>query len=82
VLFKPSEVFVPGIYSRPMSDDDPDIAPSLILLRETLMVMTGRPNIRHARGVIQLRGGLTDQPYDAHRKPSTSLGTRVIRLLS
>ena len=64
-LFKPSGFFVPGIHSRPLSDDDPDIAPSLIPLRETLMVMTGRPvNIQASREVvIQLRGGLLDQPY-------------------
>ena len=64
-LFKPSGFFVPGIHSRPLSDDDPDIAPSLIPLREALMVMTGRPvNIQASREiVIQLRGGLLDQPY-------------------
>jgi hypothetical protein len=64
-LFKPSGFFVPGIHSRPLSDDDPDIAPSLIPLRETLMVMTGRPvNIQASRDVvIQFRGGLLDQPY-------------------
>lgn len=64
-LFKPSGFFVPGVHSRPISEDDPDIAPSLIPLRETLMVMTGRPvNIQASRGVvIRLRGGLLDQPY-------------------
>jgi hypothetical protein len=64
-LFKPSGFFVPGIHSRPLSDDDPDIAPSLIPLREALMAMTGRPvNIQASRDiVIQFRGGLLDQPY-------------------
>jgi len=64
-LFKPSGFFVPGVHSRPVSEDDPDIAPSLIPLRETLMVMTGRPvNIQASRDVvIQFRGGLLDQPY-------------------
>jgi len=64
-LFKPTGFFVPGIHSRPLSDDDPDIAPSLIPLREALMVLTGRPvNIQASRDiVIQLRGGLLDQPY-------------------
>jgi hypothetical protein len=48
-----------------LSEDDPDIAPSLIPLREALMVMTGRPvNIQGSRDVvIQFRGGLLDQPY-------------------
>ena len=57
--------FVPGVHSRPVSDEDPDIAPSLIPLRETLMVMTGRPvNIQASRDiVIQFRGDLLDQPY-------------------
>jgi hypothetical protein len=64
-LFKPTGFFVPGVHSRPVSEDDPDIAPSLIPLRETLMVMTGRPvNIQASRDVvIQFRGGLLDQPY-------------------
>ena len=64
-LFKPTGFFIPGVHSRPLSEDDPDIAPSLIPLRETLMVMTGRPvNIQASRDiVIQFRGGLLDQPY-------------------
>src|SRR5437016_4407550 len=31
-LFKPTGFFVPGVHSRPVSEDDPDIAPSLIPL--------------------------------------------------
>jgi hypothetical protein len=64
-LFKVNGFFVPGVHSRPVSDDDPDIAPDLIPLRETLMVMTGRPvNIQASRAVVvQFRGGLLDQPY-------------------
>lgn len=64
-LFKVNGFFVPGVHSRPVSEDDPDIAPGLIPLREMLMVMAGRPvNIQASRGVvIQFRGGLLDQPY-------------------
>src|SRR5215208_5414360 len=64
-LFKPTGFFVPGVHSRPVSEDDPDIAPSLIALREALIVKTGRPvNIQASREVvIQFRGGLLDQPY-------------------
>lgn len=64
-LFKPTGFFVPGVHTRPLSDEDPDIAPTLIPLRETLMVMTGRPvNIQASRDVVlQFRGGLLDQPY-------------------
>lgn len=64
-LFKSTGFFVPGVHSRPLSDEDPDVAPDLIPLRETLMVMTGRPvNIQASRDVVvQFRGGLLDQPY-------------------
>jgi hypothetical protein len=64
-LFKVTGFFVPGVHSRPVSEDDPDIAPGLIPLRETLMVMTGRPvNIQASRDlVLQFRGGVLDQPF-------------------
>src|SRR5262245_18227991 len=64
-LFKPTGFFVRGVHSRPVSDDDPEIAPSLIPLREAVMVMTGRPmNIQASRDVeFQFRGGLLDQPF-------------------
>lgn len=64
-LFKLHGFFVPGVHSRPVSEADPDIAPGLIPLRETLMVMTGRPvNIQASRDIVmQVRGDLLDQPY-------------------
>jgi len=64
-LFKLTGFFVPGIHSRPLSEEDPDIAPDLIPLREKLMAMTGRPvNIQASREiVIQLRGDVIGQPY-------------------
>ena len=64
-LFTVTGFFVPGVHSRPVSKDDPDIAPSLIPLRETLMAMVGRPvNIQASRDiVIQFRGDLLGQPY-------------------
>jgi hypothetical protein len=64
-LFKATGFFVPGVHSRPVSEEDPDIAPELIPLRETLMVLVDRPvNIQASREiVIQFRGGLLDQPY-------------------
>lgn len=57
--------FVPGVHSRPLSDREPDIAPKLVALRETLTVMTGRPvNIQASREcVIQFRGELLGQAY-------------------
>ena len=64
-LFTVTGFFVPGVHSRPLSDDDPNIAPSLVPLRETLMAMTGRPvNIQASRDVvIQVRGDMLGQPY-------------------
>jgi hypothetical protein len=64
-LFTLTGFFVPGVHSRPVSDDDPDIAPDLVPLRERLMEMVGRPvNIQASRDiVIQLRGDLLGQPY-------------------
>ncbi|HEY6360438.1 MAG TPA: hypothetical protein VIX63_05000 [Vicinamibacterales bacterium] len=64
-LFTVTGFFVPGLHSRPLSDEDPGIAPDLVPLRETLMAMTGRPvNIQASRGVVMtLRGEVLDQPY-------------------
>jgi hypothetical protein len=64
-LFKVSGFFVPGVHSRPLSDEDPLIAPDLIPLRQELMAMVGRPvNIQATRDfVVHLRGDLLGQPY-------------------
>jgi hypothetical protein len=64
-LFSLTGFFIPGIHSRPLSDEDPDIAPALLPLRAQLMAMVGRPvNIQASRDiVIEFRGGLLDQPY-------------------
>ena len=57
--------WVPGIHSRPLSDEDPDIAPTLVPLRERLMALSGRPvNIQATRDVVMaFRGDLLGQPY-------------------
>ena len=64
-LYKVTGFFVPGIHSRPLSDDDPEIAPDLIPLRQRLMAMVGRPvNIQATRDfVMYLRGEVIGQPY-------------------
>ena len=64
-LFKVTGFFVPGVHSRPVSEDDPDIAPDLIPLRERLMAMVHRPvNIQATRDfVMYLRGEVIGQPY-------------------
>lgn len=64
-FFKVTGFFVPGVHSRPLSDEDPDIAPDLVPLREQLMRMVSRPvNIQATRDfVMYLRGELLGQPY-------------------
>jgi hypothetical protein len=57
--------WIPGIHSKPLSDDDPDIAPDLVPLRKRLMEMVGRPvNIQGTRDWLQqFRGEIMGQPY-------------------
>jgi hypothetical protein len=64
-LFTVTGFFMPGVHSRPLSDEDPNIAPDLVPLRETLMVMTGRPvNIQATRkAAMNFRGETLGQPY-------------------
>jgi len=64
-LYKVTGFWVPGIHSRPLSDEDPDIAPTLVPLRNRLMGMVNRPvNIQGSRDVvIYFRGELIGQPY-------------------
>jgi hypothetical protein len=64
-LYKVTGFFVPGVHSRPLSDEDPDIAPDLVPLRARLMSMVKRPvNIQGSRdAVVYLRGELLGQPY-------------------
>jgi len=72
LFFTVDGFFVPAVHSRPLSDDDPDIAPDLVRLRRTLMEMVHRPvNIQASREiVIQFRGDLLGQPYlTLFRKP-------------
>jgi hypothetical protein len=65
VYFIASGYFVPGVHSRPLSDDDPDIAPDLVPLRERLMAIAARPvNIQASRDIVtRFRGDLLGQPY-------------------
>ena len=58
--------FVPGVHSRPLSDEDPDIAPDLVPLREAVdgHGRSGPVNLQASRDiVIRFRGDLLDQPY-------------------
>ena len=65
VYFSATGFFVPGIHSRPLSEEDPDIAPDLVPLREQLMAMVRRPvNIQASRDIVtRFRGDLLGQPY-------------------
>ena len=65
-LFRIDGFFVPGLHSRPLSDEeDPGIAPDLVPLRQKLMNMVHRPVNIQATGdlVMFLRGDLLGQPY-------------------
>jgi hypothetical protein len=57
--------FIPGIHTRPLSDEDPDIAPELVPLREKLQAYVKRPvNIQGTRDVMQyFRGDMLGQAY-------------------
>jgi hypothetical protein len=57
--------WIPGIHSRPLSDEDPDIAPDLVPLRKQLMGMVHRPvNIQGTRDWVQyVRGAVMGQPF-------------------
>ena len=60
-----SAFWIPGIHSKPLSDDDPDIAPALTPLRQRLMDIVRRPvNIQGTRDWLQhFRGDIMHQPY-------------------
>jgi len=65
-MFRLDGFFVPGVHSRPLSDDeDPGIAPELVPLRQKLINMVGRPVNIQATGdlIMFLRGDLLGQPY-------------------
>ncbi|HEX8030972.1 MAG TPA: hypothetical protein VF491_21025 [Vicinamibacterales bacterium] len=63
--FVPTGFYVPGVHSRPLCDEDPDVAPPLVPLRRELMDMVKRPvNLQASRNiVIRFRGDWLDQPY-------------------
>lgn len=57
--------FIPGVHTKPISDEDPDICPVLLPLRRELMRMVGRPvNIQATRDwVMFVRERVMGQPY-------------------
>jgi len=63
--FHTTGFYVPGVHSRPLCDEDPDIAPDLVPLRQQLMAMVHRPvNLQASRDIVlSFRGELLGQPY-------------------
>ena len=57
--------YVPGVHTKPLSDEDPDIAPELVPLRDKLISIAGRPvNIQATRDILmRIRGDWLGQPY-------------------
>jgi hypothetical protein len=65
-LYSLAGFFVPGVHTRPLSNEDPDIAPELVPLRQRLMAIAGgrAVNIQATREfVTHLRGDIFGQPY-------------------
>jgi hypothetical protein len=81
-LFKLTGFFVPGVHSRPLSEEDPEIAPTLIPLRQKLMSMVARPvNIQASREiVIQFRGDMLGQPYLILLQKPDAPGSEILGL--
>jgi hypothetical protein len=57
--------YIPGLHTKPLCDKDPDIAPSLNPLRESLQKMIGRPVNMQATSSLVLYGRdvLFGEPY-------------------
>jgi len=63
--FDPGAFYIPGVHSMPLCDENPDVAPRLVELRNELTAMVGRPvNIQATKDWIMfLRERLMGQPY-------------------
>lgn len=57
--------YIPGMHTKPLSDKDPDIAPSLNPVRESLQKLVGRPVNFQATSSLVLYGRdvLFGEPY-------------------
>jgi hypothetical protein len=57
--------YLPGLHTKPLCDKDPDIAPSLNSLRESLQKLVGRPVNMQATSSLVLYGRdvLFGEPY-------------------
>ena len=63
--FDPEAFYIPGVHSKPLSEDHPHASPKLVPLRQELTAMVGRPvNIQATKDWIMfLREHLMGQPY-------------------
>ena len=57
--------YIPGLHTVPLSDENPDACPSLVVLRQRLCELAGRPvNLQASTNLVQFaRDVLFDQPY-------------------
>ena len=64
-LWNPDAYYIPGLHTKPLCDKDPDIAPSLEPLRESLQELVGRPVNFQATSslVLYSRDILFGEPY-------------------
>jgi hypothetical protein len=63
--WSPDAFYIPGLHTKPLSDKDQDIAPSINPLRESLQELIGRPVNIHATSSLVLYGRdvLLGEPY-------------------
>lgn len=64
-FWKEDAFYIPGLHTKPLCDDDPDIAPALNPLREELQKLAGRPVAFQATSnfILYSRDVLFDEPY-------------------
>lgn len=64
-MWDSSAFYIPGLHTKPLCDKDPDIAPNLNPLRESLQKMVGRPVNMQATSSLVLYGRdvLFGEPY-------------------
>ena len=64
-LWDPAAFYIPGLHTKPLCDEDPNIAPALNSLRESLQELVGRPVNFQATSslVLYSRDILFGEPY-------------------
>jgi hypothetical protein len=64
-MWDSSAYYIPGLHTKPLCDQDPNIAPQLNPLRESLQKLIGRPvNIQATSSLVLYgRDVLFDEPY-------------------